>query len=73
VFHEDPQALGRLYGRRAFALAALGRSREGLRAAARTIRVAPKEKRAYLAALVSLRLISAERLMRVAHRRGHGI
>lgn len=73
VFQEDPQALGRLYGRRAFALAALGRRRQGLRAAWRTIRVSPKEKRAYLAVLVSLKMISAERLMRIAHRRGHGI
>jgi glycosyltransferase involved in cell wall biosynthesis len=73
AFRDDPQALGRLYGRRAFALAALGHSREGLRAAGRTIRVSPREKRAYLAALVSLKLVSAERLMRIAHRRGHGI
>lgn len=73
VFHEDPQALGRLYGRRAFALAALGRSREGLGAAWRTIRVSPTEKRGYLAALVSLKIVSAQRLMRIAHRRGHGI
>jgi glycosyltransferase involved in cell wall biosynthesis len=72
-FHEDAQALGRLYGRRAFALAALGQSREGLRAAWRTIRTSPKEKRAYLAAAVSLHLVSAERLMSIAHRRGHGI
>jgi glycosyltransferase involved in cell wall biosynthesis len=73
VFSADPQALGRLYGRRAFAQAALGRSREGLRGAWRTIRVSPKERRAYLAAAVSLKVVSAERLMRIAHTRGHGI
>ena len=49
VFHEDPQALGRLYGRRAFALAALGRTRPALRQAIRTVRVNPRERRAYLA------------------------
>lgn len=72
VFHEDPRALGRLYGRRAFALAALG-SPEALPAVARTLRVAPTEKRAWLAAAVALHLVSANRLMDLAHRRGHGI
>ena len=73
VFHEDPQALGRLYGRRAFALAALGRRRPALQQAYRTVRVNPRERRAYLAGAVALRLVSAERLMRIAHSRGHGI
>jgi glycosyltransferase involved in cell wall biosynthesis len=73
VFSADPLALGRLYGRRAFAQAALGRSGEGLRGAWRTIRVSPKERRAYLAAAVSLKVVSAERLMKIAHKRGHGI
>ncbi len=73
VFHEDPQALGRLYGRKAFALAALGQTRPALRQAYRTVRVNPRERRAYLAGAVALRLVSAERLMRVAHSRGHGI
>jgi glycosyltransferase involved in cell wall biosynthesis len=73
VFHEDPQALGRLYGRRAFALAALGHRRPALRQAYRTVRVNPRERRAYLAGAVALRLVSAERLMRIAHSRGHGI
>lgn len=72
-FGEDRLALGMQYGRRAFALAALGRWREGLRGAWQTIRVSPKEKRAYLAILVSLKLVSAPRLMRMAHRRGRGI
>lgn len=71
-FRADPLALGRLYGRRAFALAALGR-REALPAAVRTLRVSPREKRAYLAAAVALHLVSAERLLDLAHRRGHGI
>jgi glycosyltransferase involved in cell wall biosynthesis len=73
VFHEDPAALGRLYGRRAFALAALGRTGAALRQAANTVRVSPRERRAYLAVAVALRLVSAERLMAIAHRRGHGI
>lgn len=73
VFHEDPQALGRLYGRRAFALAALGKARPALGQAWRTVRVNPKERRAYLAGAVALHLVSAERLMKIAHKRGHGI
>ena len=73
VFHEDPQALGRLYGRRAFALAALGETRPALRQAWRTVRVNPREKRAFLAGAVALHLVSAERLMKIAHSRGHGI
>jgi len=73
VFHEDPRALGRLYGRQAFALAALGRTRAALKQAYRTLRANPRERRAYLAAAVALHLVSAERLMRIAHSRGHGI
>jgi glycosyltransferase involved in cell wall biosynthesis len=73
VFHEDPQALGRLYGRRAFALAALGQTGPALRQVLRTVRVNPRERRAYLAGAVALHLVSAERLMRIAHSRGHGI
>jgi glycosyltransferase involved in cell wall biosynthesis len=73
VFHADPSALGRLYGRRAFALAALGRTGPALRQAARTIKVNPRERRAYLAVAVGLHVVSAERLMAIAHRRGHGI
>ena len=73
VFHQDPQALGRLYGRKSFALAALGKTAPALRQAALTLRTNPRERRAYLAAAVALRVISAERLMSIAHRRGHGI
>ena len=73
VFHRDPRALGRLYGRRAFALAAMGKRADARRAAVRTVKVAPREPRAYLAAAVAFRLVSAERLLHLAHKRGHGI
>lgn len=73
VFHRDRYALARLYGRRAFALAALGRRGEALRTAARAARQSPRERRAYLATAVALGLVSAERLMNLAHTRGHGI
>ncbi len=73
VFRDDPRGLARLYGRRSFALAAMGRRREALACAARTVRLNPRERRAALAAAVALRVVSAQRLMDIAHRRGHGI
>jgi glycosyltransferase involved in cell wall biosynthesis len=73
AFREDPRALGRLYGRQAFALAALGQTRPALRQAWRTVRLNPRERRAYIAGAVALHLVSAERLMKIAHSRGHGI
>lgn len=72
VFHQDRRALARLLGRRAFALAALRRP-GALRCAARAARTSPREMRAYLAAAVALRMVTADRLMHIAHRRGHGI
>lgn len=72
VFHTDRHALGRLYGRRSFALAALG-SHDVWKSLARTLRVAPLEPRLWLATLVAMRVVSAERMMDLAHRRGHGI
>ncbi len=71
-FHEDRRALARLLGRKAFALAAL-RDRQALGCAVRTARTRPLEPRAYLAAAVALHLVSAERLLDAAHRRGRGI
>lgn len=73
VFREDRRAMARLHGRRAFALAAMGRRKEALRGASRALWFSPRERRAPLAAAVALRLVSAERLMDIAHRRGHGI
>lgn len=69
----DAGGLGRLMGRRAFAQAALGNRSEALRGAWKTIRLDWKQRRAYLAVAVALHLVSAERLMSAAHRRGRGI
>lgn len=71
-FHRDKRALARLQGQRAFALAAMHDPR-ARKAIATTVRTRPAEKRAWLAAAVALRVVSAERLMDLAHRRGHGI
>lgn len=73
VIRQDKRALARLYGRRAFASAAMDRRRESFRNCLRTVRLSPKEKRAYVTMPVILGLVSAERLMDLAHRRGHGI
>lgn len=70
---ESRQGKARLLGRRAFALAALGHRKEALDQATATVRLSWRERRAYLAGLVALRLVSAERLMGVAHKRGRGI
>lgn len=72
VFSQDRRALARLLGRKSFALAALGRP-AALGSVARTLWTSPREPRAYLALLVSLKLVSADRLLDLAHRRGHGI
>jgi glycosyltransferase involved in cell wall biosynthesis len=73
AFSADRRALGRLLGRRSFALASLGRRGEALSWARRSLRSWPGERRAYLAVAVALGLVSSERLMRIANRRGHGI
>lgn len=73
AFGSDRRAMARLLGRRSFALAALGRRREALATARRSLASSPRERRAYLAVAVALRLVSSQRLMQLAHRRGHGI
>ena len=73
VLRDSRPGRARLLGRRAFALAALGERREALHQAWETIRLSWRERRSYLAIAVALRLVSAERLMAYAHKRGHGI
>lgn len=73
VFRRDPKALARLYGRRAFALAAQGKTKEALHDAWRTFRLSPSEKRTYVALPVALRVVSANRMLDLAHKRGYGI
>jgi glycosyltransferase involved in cell wall biosynthesis len=72
-FATEPRGLARLYGRRSFALAALGRRGEARRWAVRTFRTSWREPRSYLALLVSSHLLSADRAMRLANRAGRGI
>jgi glycosyltransferase involved in cell wall biosynthesis len=72
-FRSQPRGLAQQYGRIAFAHAALGHRREARRWARRTLRVNALERRAYLALAVSTGAISADTLMRLAHRVGRGI
>lgn len=72
-FSADPRARARLLGRKGFAQAALGHRRAALQTAAASARSSVQERRAYLTVAVALGLVSADRLMRIAHRRGHGI
>ena len=73
VIRADRRALARLYGRRGFANAALGNRGEALRDAWRTVRQWPFEKRVAVILPVACGLISAPRMLELAHMRGRGI
>lgn len=74
VLAADPLGHARLLGRKAFAYAALGETRPALRWSWRAFRrSAGREQRVYVAVLVALRVVSAERALRLAHSRGRGI
>jgi glycosyltransferase involved in cell wall biosynthesis len=72
-FSRQPRGLARLYGRMAFANAAMGRRQEARRLATRTLRLNFRERRAYLALCVSWGLVSPQRVIGMAHRRGKGL
>jgi hypothetical protein len=72
-FRSDPRGRARLYGRLAFANAAAGDRAQARRWAWRTIRLDPRERRAYLALAVASRVVSAESLLNLANRFGRGI
>jgi glycosyltransferase involved in cell wall biosynthesis len=73
VLTRNRRGLAWHHGRRAFGHAAMGHRREALRWAARTVRLSPREQRAYLAVLVACGVVSANRVQRLAHQRGKGI
>jgi glycosyltransferase involved in cell wall biosynthesis len=68
-----PGNVARMYGRIAFAHAALGHGHEARRWARRSLAANWREPRGYLAVAISLRLLSARTAVRLAHRRGRGI
>jgi glycosyltransferase involved in cell wall biosynthesis len=69
----DPRGRARIYGQIAFAQAASRNPRESRRWALRSIRSSWRERRAYIALAVSLGLIRAETVLRLAHARGRSI
>jgi glycosyltransferase involved in cell wall biosynthesis len=73
AFADDPRGLARVQGQIALAHAALGERAEARTWAVRTLRNSWRERRAYLALLVSLRVLSADRVLRLAHATGRGI
>lgn len=72
-FADDRRAEARIRGQIAFALAALGERRAAFREIGRTAARWPLEKRWPVAAAVSLKLVSADRALELAHRFGRGI
>jgi GT2 family glycosyltransferase len=72
-FADDPRGLARVRGQIAFAHAALGERGQARSWALRALRSSWRERRAYLALLVSLRLLTADRVLRLAHATGRGI
>ena len=69
----DRRAAARVYGQLAFAHAAQGEARDAFSWSARALFRSPLEPRAYIAAVVALRLISSERVLASLHRRGRGV
>jgi glycosyltransferase involved in cell wall biosynthesis len=72
-FHDCPSGLARIWGQRALAKAAMGDRRGAREMAAATVRLDRRERRAYLAALVATGAVSAEWVLKTAHRFGKGI
>jgi glycosyltransferase involved in cell wall biosynthesis len=72
-FADDPRGMARVQGQIAFAHAALGERSEARMWAVRALRLSWRERRAYLALLVTLRLLTADRVLRLAHATGRGI
>lgn len=65
-FATEPVGLARLYGRLAFAHAALGRRAEARRFALRAVRLNSRERRAYVALAVSAGVLRASTVSRMA-------
>lgn len=73
VLRSDPQGLARLYGRTAFAHAALGQRRAAIMWATRALRLSALEPRGYLTLAVACGLVSTRTALALARRFGRGI
>jgi glycosyltransferase involved in cell wall biosynthesis len=69
----EPAGLARIYGQIAFAHAALGERRPAIRWARRALHLDRRERRAYVALAVSLGLVRASTVVRMARAAGKGI
>jgi glycosyltransferase involved in cell wall biosynthesis len=72
-FNDDPIGRSRVTGQIAFALAASGQGQAARQMARACAQANWRERRAYLAYLVSLRVVSPNLILRAARARGHGI
>ena len=72
-FAEERRGLARIRGQIAFAQAALGDRRAARAQAWQTLRLAPTERRAWLALAVSAGVVSADRVVSLVQRRGRSI
>ena len=72
-FAASPVGLARLHGRKAIALAALGKRREARVWARKALRLHPRDRRAYLAFVLSTGVIKVDTVMKLANRAGRGL
>jgi glycosyltransferase involved in cell wall biosynthesis len=72
-FERSPRGSARIHGQIAFAHASMGNRRTALTWAFRSLRRRKTEPRAFLAAAVAARVVSADRIMETLHRHGRGI
>ena len=71
-FRTDPRGLARILGQRAFAQAASGQRERALATSREAVRLDWRQVRAYVAPLVAIRLLDAERLLKWANGVGRG-
>jgi glycosyltransferase involved in cell wall biosynthesis len=72
-FTASKVGMARLHGRKAIALAALGQRREARVWARKALRLSPRDRRAYLAFLLSTGVIKVDHVMQIANRAGRGL
>ncbi|WP_432949205.1 glycosyltransferase family 2 protein [Kribbella sp. CA-253562] len=73
AIRESPRGLARIYGQKAVAYAALKQRSDSSRWAWRALRLAPGEKRGYLALAIASGVVPANRVLQWANARGRGI
>jgi glycosyltransferase involved in cell wall biosynthesis len=72
-FAAVPRGEARIRGQQAIALAAMGRRRAALSTAAATLRLSPREPRAYLAVAFASGAVTVDAVQDRLHRRGRGL